>query len=76
MAECKFAGETDKSMVKIIAVTSHSDEFVEFGITKRPWWKIWGPLYLRSLPQWLKDNGFKINHDFDGKGKLCYKRNK
>ena len=71
MAECKFSGETDKSMIKIMAVTSHSGEFVEFGITERPWWKIRGPLFLWSLPQWLKDNGIKTNHDFFGNGKLC-----
>ena len=71
MAECKFAGETDKSMIKIMAATSHSDKFVEFGITKRPWWNIWSSLW--SLQQWLKDNGIKTNHDFDGKGKLCVK---
>ena len=71
LAECKFAGETDKSMIKIMAVTSHSDEFVEFGITK--WGNIWSS--LRSLPRWLKDNGFKTNHDFDGRRKLCSKRN-
>ena len=58
MVECKFARETDKSMIKIMAVTSHSDEFVEFGQNK-------------SLPKWLENNGFKTNHDFDGKGKLC-----
>ena len=58
MVECKFARETDKSMIKIMAATSHSDEFVEFGQNK-------------SLPKWLENNGFKTNHDFDGKGKLC-----
>jgi hypothetical protein len=62
LAECKFAGETDKSMIKIMAVTSHSDEFVEFGQNK-------------SLPKWLENNGIKTNHDFDGNGKLCNKLN-
>ena len=56
--ECKFAGETDKSMIKIMAATSDPNEFVEFGQNK-------------SLPEWLKNNGFKTNHDFDGRGKLC-----
>ena len=49
-------------MVKISGATSHPNEFVEFGQNE-------------SLPQWLKDNGFKTNHDFDGRGKLCGKDN-
>ena len=75
MAECKFAGETD--MIKIVAATN-SDEFVEFGISRikeRLWRNLWSSSWssLWSLPRWLKDNGFKTNHDFDGRGKLCNK---
>ena len=71
-------------MIKIMAATN-SNEFVEFGITKLDtgpaerlfgrWGKTRGPLLLWSFPQWLKDNGFKTNHDFDGRGKLCGKDN-
>jgi hypothetical protein len=58
--KCHFAGETN--IVKIMAASTHSNEFVEFDQNK-------------SLPKWLKDNGLKTNHDFDGRGKLCHKRN-
>ena len=45
-----------------MAATSNSNEFAEFGQNI-------------SLPKWLEDSGFKTNHDFDGREKLCNKRN-